>query len=170
MGWRGGWLVSLLVVGVGCGGALEDAGGESGFGQEPSPEAEQVVAQGAFCPPTAAATQRVKTILPPSELGIPRFAASPESFEDFQGTLYFAVNFEDGRRALWRSNGTDAGTTEVRSLPSAPGVGAPNVSSLTATPSRLFFTAADPTRGLELWASDGTSAGTGPVKDLTPGV
>ncbi|RKH39615.1 ELWxxDGT repeat protein, partial [Corallococcus llansteffanensis] len=147
----------------------EDAEGESGFGQEPSPEAEQTVEQEAFCPPTAAATQRVKTILPPSVLGIPRFAASPTSFADFQGTLYFAVNFEDGRRALWKSTGTDAGTTEVRSFPVPAGTGTPDVTRLTATPTQLFFQAPDATRGQELWVSDGTSAGTRFVRDLTPG-
>nr|WP_233582980.1 ELWxxDGT repeat protein [Corallococcus sp. CA053C] len=149
---------------------MEDAGGEHGFGQEPSSEAEQTVEQEAFCPPTAAATQRVKTILPPSELGIPRFAAHPDSFADFQGTLYFAVNFEDGRRELWKSTGTDAGTTRVKSFATTPGVGAPNVSSLTATPTWLFFQAGDAAHGQELWVSDGTNAGTRFVKDLTPGV
>ncbi|MCY1033957.1 hypothetical protein OV207_21060 [Corallococcus sp. BB11-1] len=170
MGWRGGWVVSLLVVGVGCGGDLPDEGAPTGLAQEPTLAPESPVTQEAFCPPTAAATQRVKTILPPSELGIPRFAAAPNNFEDFQGVLHFAVNYEDGRRALWRSTGTDAGTTEVRSFPVTTGGFGATVNSLTATPSQLFFQAPDATRGQELWVSNGTTAGTRLVKDLTPGV
>jgi ELWxxDGT repeat protein len=167
MGWRGGWVVSLLVVGVGCGGPLPEDAVESGLAQGPT-SAPDVTAE-AFCPPTEAGTQRVKTILPPSELGIPRFAVGPGDFADFQGTLHFAVNFEDGRRGLWRSTGTDAGTTQVRAFPATQGNGTPMLSQLTATPTRLFFQAADTATGSELWVSDGTTAGTRLVRDLTPG-
>ncbi|MBN9687601.1 MULTISPECIES: ELWxxDGT repeat protein [unclassified Corallococcus] len=168
MGWRGGWVLSLLVVGVGCGGALPEEQTEAGLAQEPT-LAPEVTAEG-LCLPTAAGTQRVKTILPPSELGIPRFAMGPGSFVDFKGALHFAVNGEDGRRGLWRSTGTDAGTTEVRFFPPTQGPETPFLSGLTATPERLFFQAPDAAHGLELWVSDGTTAGTRMVKDLTPGV
>nr|WP_306440941.1 ELWxxDGT repeat protein [Corallococcus aberystwythensis] len=123
----------------------------------------------ALCLPTAAGTQRVKTILPPSELGIPRFAMGPGAFVDFKGTLHFAVNFEDGRRGLWRSTGTDAGTTPVRSFAATAGTSTPRLSRLAATPAQLFFQAPDTVHGNELWVSDGTTAGTRLVKDLTPG-
>ncbi|WP_375743505.1 hypothetical protein NR800_36050 [Corallococcus interemptor] len=168
MGWRGGWVWSLLVVGVGCGGALPEEQAEAALAQEPT-STPDVTAEG-LCLPTAAGTQRVKTLLPPSELGIPRFAMGPGSFVDFQGTLHFAVNGEDGRRGLWRSTGTDAGTTEVRFFPPTQGRETPLLSGLTATPSRLFFQAPDAAHGLELWVSNGTTAGTRMVKDLTPGV
>ncbi|MBN8469104.1 hypothetical protein JYJ95_21585 [Corallococcus exiguus] len=168
MGWRGGWVMSLLVVGVGCGGALPEELTEAELAQEPTSTPE-VTAEG-LCLPTAAGTQRVKTILPPSELGIPRFAMGPGSFVDFQGTLHFAVNDEDGRRGLWRSTGTDAGTTEVKGFPATAGTWTPLLSQLTATPAQLFFQAPDATHGAELWVSNGTTAGTRMVKDLTPGV
>ncbi len=167
MGWRGGWVMSLLVVGVGCGGALPEEQAEAGLAQEPTP-APEVTAEG-LCLPTDAGTQRVKTILPPSELGIPRFTMGPGGFEDFQGTLHFAVNYEDGRRGLWRTTGTDAGTTEVKAFPATAGDSTPLLSQLTATPTRLFFQAPDAAAGAELWVSDGTTAGTRRVKDLTPG-
>lgn len=163
MSWRGGWMVSLLVVGAGCGGALPDEGLVGS-----SVEVEQGL-DSSYCLPTEASTQRVKTILPPSELGSALFAAGPGPFEDFRGMLHFAVNFEDGRRALWKSDGTEAGTTQVKSLPDSAGTFWPIVTGLTATPSRLFFMAGDPDHGMELWASDGTGAGTALVKDLTPG-
>ncbi|RYZ38517.1 MAG: hypothetical protein EOO71_23705, partial [Myxococcaceae bacterium] len=147
---------------------LEDTGAEAELAQEPTQAPDLTVTQEAFCPPTAAATQRVKTILPPSELGIPRFAASPTNFVDFQGALHFAVNYEDGRSALWKSTGTDAGTAAVKDFPVGPAF-SPRVLQLTPTPTRLFFMAPDATRGQELWVSDGTGAGTRFVKDLTPG-
>ncbi|RKH39802.1 hypothetical protein D7Y23_35785, partial [Corallococcus sp. AB050B] len=151
----------------GCGGALPEEGTEAGLAQEHT-SAPEVTAEG-LCLPTAAGTQRVKTLLPPSELGIPRFAMGPGSFVDFQGTLHFAVNGEDGRRGLWRSTGTDAGTTEVRFFPPTEGAFTPLLSQLTATPARLFFVAPDAAHGSELWVSDGTTAGTRLVRDLTPG-
>ncbi|WP_163867545.1 hypothetical protein [Myxococcus eversor] len=163
MSWRGGWMVSLLVVGAGCGGALPE---------EESAASSADVEQGldaSYCLPTEASTQRVKAILPPSELGSALFSAGPGPFEDFRGTLHFAVNFEDGRRALWKSDGTEAGTLQVKSLPNSTGTFWPVVTNLTATPSRLFFMAGDSAHGMELWASDGTGPGTALVKDLTPG-
>ncbi|NOK23406.1 hypothetical protein HMI50_41130, partial [Corallococcus carmarthensis] len=152
---------------VGCGGALPEEQAEAGLAQEPT-FAPEVTAEGP-CLPTAAGTQRVKTILPPSELGIPRFAMGPGSFVDFKGALHFAVNQEDGRRGLWRSTGTDAGTTEVKGFPATAGSGTPLLSQLTATPAQLFFQAPDAAHGSELWVSDGTTAGTRMVKDVTPG-
>ncbi|NOJ97708.1 hypothetical protein HMI51_32800, partial [Corallococcus coralloides] len=152
----------------GCGGALPEEQAEAGLAQEPT-FAPEVTAEG-LCLPTGAGTQRVKTILPPSELGIPRFALGPDSFVDFKGTLHFAVNDEDGRRGLWRSTGTDAGTTQVKGFPATAGNRTPRLSQLTATPSQLFFMAPDAANGLELWVSDGTTANTRLVKDLTPGV
>ncbi|RKG71555.1 hypothetical protein D7W79_30705, partial [Corallococcus exercitus] len=152
----------------GCGGALPEDGTEAGLAQEPT-SAPEVTAE-ALCLPTSAGTQRVKTILPPSELGIPRFAMGPGGFVDFKGTLHFAVNFEDGRRGLWRSTGTDAGTTEVKGFPATSGSSTPLLSQLAATPTQLFFQAPDAAHGSELWVSDGTTAGTRLVKDVTPGV
>ncbi|RKG67569.1 hypothetical protein, partial [Corallococcus terminator] len=150
-------------------GGLEDTEAEAALAQEPTQALDPSVTQESFCPPTAAATQRVKTILPPSELGIPRFAAAPDSFANLQGTLHFAVNYEDGRRSLWKSTGTDAGTTEVKSFSVTGDRFDPLVDSLTATATQLFFQAPDVARGKELWVSNGTNAGTRIVKDLTPG-
>ncbi|MBZ4413945.1 hypothetical protein K8640_37550 [Myxococcus sp. XM-1-1-1] len=164
MSWRGGWMVSsLLVLGAGCGGALP--------GEEvpaPAEEAEERL-DGSYCLPTEDSTQRVKTILPPSDIGIPRYASSPSDFVRFKGQLHFAVNYEDGKRALWRSNGAAAGTTEIKSLPATEGNFTPPLGGLTPTSSLLFFRAADVVHGTELWVSDGTSGGTRMVEDLTPG-
>ncbi|MFY0579466.1 ELWxxDGT repeat protein [Cystobacter fuscus] len=117
-----------------------------------------------LCLPDEASTQRVRTILPPVEFPS-RLSPTPESLVEFGGQLYFAVNLEDGRGALWKSDGTEAGTVAVREFPATSQVG-----SLTALPSLLFFQAADAEHGFELWVSDGTSEGTRLLKDVTPGV
>ncbi|WP_338867733.1 ELWxxDGT repeat protein [Myxococcus stipitatus] len=165
MAWRTGWLVSLLVMGVGCGGPLP------GEEDEPPASSEDLLTpRDAQCSlPSSDSTKRVKTILPPSQIGIPRFAEAPNGFVKFKGQLYFAVNFEDGQRALWKSNGTEAGTTHIQGFPATDGRFTRPLASLAAGPTRLFFQVPDLTHGNELWVSDGTTAGTRLVKDLTPG-
>jgi ELWxxDGT repeat protein len=88
---------------------------------------------------------------------------------EFQGQLFFAINFEDGRMALWKSTGTEAGTVEVRSFPGESSVGFPRLGRLTPAGDRLFFLASEAATGHELWVTDGTSGGTRLVGDLTPG-
>ncbi|WP_245814265.1 ELWxxDGT repeat protein [Cystobacter ferrugineus] len=122
-----------------------------------------------LCLPDEASTQRVRTILPPTDYP-PRLAPVPASFVEFGGQLYFAVNDEAGRGALWKSDGTEAGTVAVKEFPVTEGSFIPSVRGLTALPSLLFFQAADADHGSELWVSDGTSGGTRVLKDLTPGV
>ncbi|MFY0579464.1 ELWxxDGT repeat protein [Cystobacter fuscus] len=122
-----------------------------------------------LCLPDEASTQRVRTIFPPTEF-IPRLSSFPESLEEFRGQLYFAANFDDGRRALWKSDGTEAGTVLVKQFPVTEAHMTPWVRELTASASLLFFQAADAEHGSELWVSDGTSEGTRLLKDLTPGV
>src|SRR5262249_19242146 len=80
-------------------------------------------------------------------------------------------------QALWRTDGTAAGTKLVKQT-NTQGVagndygGGPGDSLLTAprqltvVGTRLFFAASDGTHGDEVWVSDGTAAGTRMVKDL----
>ncbi|WP_395850637.1 ELWxxDGT repeat protein [Cystobacter fuscus] len=158
--WREGMGLFLLTLGVGCGGPLPDEGEQV---------ATREVTSALLCLPDEASTQRVRTIFPPTEF-IPRLSPAPESFEEFRGQLYFAANFDDGRRALWKSNGTEAGTVLVKEFPVTAAHMTPSVGDLTASASLLFFQAADAEHGSELWVSDGTSGGTRLLKDLTPGV
>lgn len=62
---------------------------------------------------------------------------------------------------LWKTDGTQSGTSLVRSIGS--GYGITNVNGT------LYFAANDGTHGDELWKSDGTSSGTALVKDINPG-
>jgi ELWxxDGT repeat protein len=171
-GWRAGMVVCGLAVA--CGGPLPDeglspdtSGEEAGASSEPVPGSDEPSPQW-WCPPTAGETQRVKTILPPSQFG-GRYAAVPESLVEFRGQLFFAVNFEDGRMALWRSTGSEAGTVEVRAFPALPPWSFPRLGELTPARDTLFFLANEAATGSELWVTDGTPGGTRQVVDLTPG-
>jgi ELWxxDGT repeat protein len=73
---------------------------------------------------------------------------------------------EDGV-ALWKSDGSEAGTVRVKDL------AADSVSEVVTAGDALFFTIADAWGVNELWKSDGTQAGTTPLPgsgphDLTP--
>jgi ELWxxDGT repeat protein len=92
----------------------------------------------------------------------------PWSLADFQGSLYFLALTGDGRRGLWRTNGTAAGTVLVRALgPITPYD--PEPGRLTVAGDRLFFVADDGEHGVELWVTDGTASGTVLVRDIAPG-
>ena len=83
---------------------------------------------------------------------------------------YFSANDGNGHRghnsALWRTDGTNAGTTIVKNGKSYQGLG-PN--NLTLIDNKLFFSGCTSTPwDVELWVSDGTEAGTHMVKDIMP--
>lgn len=155
------WCAGLMAAGLalGCGGALPDEGSWD--------EGQAAEAAAELCAPAGDA-QRVKTILPPSD-NISRYAPKPESLVEFRGQLYFAVNFEDGRMALWKSAGTEATTTEVKGFAALPPWSFPRLDALTPAGDTLFFLATESPTGRELWATDGTAGGTRLVTDLTPG-
>ena len=82
---------------------------------------------------------------------------------DLNGTFFFAASDGVAGTALWKTNGTPAGTVLVKRLSLRRIVG-----PLTAINGRLWFPADDGVHGDELWTSDGTEAGTVMV-DATPG-
>ncbi|HSD24402.1 MAG TPA: hypothetical protein VLB79_08765, partial [Solirubrobacterales bacterium] len=84
---------------------------------------------------------------------------------DFNGTLYFSAgdaNFQGS--ALWRSDGTESGTTMVKDF----GPGSSLYLQPTSTGGTLYFTASLGPGPIpnELWRSDGTEAGTTLVKQV----
>ena len=89
-------------------------------------------------------------------------SSSPGNLTNVSGTLFFTANDGVHGYTLWKSDGTEAGTTWV-------GSGVSGLSRLTNVNGTLFF-AAYGADGNELWKSDGTSAGTTLVKDIFPGV
>jgi ELWxxDGT repeat protein len=107
----------------------------------------------------------VKDLFPPSDAW-PGAGFGPGLLVNFQNHLFFAAFFEDGRTGLWTSDGTEAGTVQVKDFPAFQDTG---VRELTPLGSRLFFAAGDAAHGQELWVSDGTPDGTRLLKDIEPG-
>lgn len=73
--------------------------------------------------------------------------STPANLVNFNGILYFRANDGSGN-ALWRSDGTTAGTFKV-------GTGITQPGNLTVVGNNLFFRAG--TGGGELWKTDGTT-------------
>ncbi len=92
-------------------------------------------------------------------------------FTNVNGVLFFDATVFDSsdfsyREALWKSDGTDAGTVLVKQI--FPG-GSSGLKQFFNVNGTLFFQANDGIHGYELWKSDGTEAGTVLVKDIWPG-
>ncbi len=86
---------------------------------------------------TAKGTTLVKDIVPGSA------GSNPQNLTVVNGVAYFGA-----AGGLWRSDGTNAGTFQLKTFANSP-------SELTDVNGTLFFNA-----GWELWRSDGTAAGT----------
>ena len=109
---------------------------------------------------TEAGTEMVKAVIDPAG---PDGRDLPQDLTDVNGTLYFlaasAINFSEARE-LWRSDGTEAGTTEVKQINVQSALGGLGIDpDLTAYKGNVYFTA-----GGALWRSDGTPRGTTIIK------
>jgi ELWxxDGT repeat protein len=102
---------------------------------------------------TTTGTSMVKDINPTP--GPPSGPSShPSWLTNVAGTLFF--NADDGTHyGLWRSDGTEAGTTLVKEGVVGPGLAVGRI---------LYFLGDDGLPGQALWRSDGTEAGTSLVK------
>lgn len=94
-------------------------------------------------------------------------SSSPSFLVSIGTTLFFASKNRTTGNELWKSDGTRAGTVQVKDI--FPGVSNSNPLFLTNVNGTLYFTANDGTWGFELWKSDGTTAGTVQVKDIVAG-
>ncbi len=103
------------------------------------------------------------------------FSGTSSWLTKFGNFVYFAANNGVDGVELWRSDGTDAGTTLFANInstaPAASSSSSP--ASLTVSGGRMFFTAtsgatAAVPSGVELYSTDGTT--TALVSDITPGV
>ena len=124
---------------------------------------------------TASGTVLVKDIFPGTTNSTPN-SANPTNLTNVNNVLFFTANDGTTGTELWKSDGTNSGTTLVKDIfpgsTTSSGATVPNSSlpqNLTAVGSTLFFIANDGTTGQELWKSDGTISGTVEVTDLTPG-
>jgi ELWxxDGT repeat protein len=164
-------MVLLCSLALGCGGPLpEESDPEDERSQAGSPsELEEGELSAMRRRPELGRARLIKDIFPPVE-GPAWWGPYPESLVEFRERLYFAVNLEDGRKGLWKSDGTAAGTVPVKEYAASPGdTSSGALSELTPLGSRLFFVVGDATHGRELWVSDGTTGGTRLVKDITSG-
>jgi ELWxxDGT repeat protein len=82
------------------------------------------------------------------------------------GDLVYFVRNED---AIWVTDGTQAGTREVRRFPPPLGPAKSDPRDLVAVGGVVYFTVYDGNNDRELWKSDGTFAGTLRVKDINSG-
>jgi ELWxxDGT repeat protein len=79
------------------------------------------------------------------------------------GDVFFAANDGSHGTALWKSDGTQAGTVLVKDID--PG----RFSAGVVLGDEIYFDAVDGVHGVELWKSDGTADGTVLVKDIEAG-
>jgi ELWxxDGT repeat protein len=93
----------------------------------------------------------------------------PRYLTNVNGTLFFVADDGAAGFELWKSDGTEPGTSLVKDI--YPGNNAldPRPRNLVNVNGTLFFTADDGATGEELWQSDGTDAGTVRVGDIVPG-
>ncbi|MEI9809535.1 MAG: ELWxxDGT repeat protein [Bacteroidota bacterium] len=113
---------------------------------------------------TEAGTTLVKDINP-GPTGIT--AVTPPIMVEMNGFLYFNANHPTYGQELWRTDGTEAGTTLVKdAVAGTTGIGPNNLFVINGT---IYFTASMSATGVELWKSDGTAAGTVLLKDINPG-
>jgi ELWxxDGT repeat protein len=80
--------------------------------------------------------------------------------------LFWYVRRNNGTAALWKSNGTFGGTTEVASFASSSSQGCVTMAALDG---HVYFRGFDNEHGAEPWISDGTNGGTHLLTDLYPG-
>jgi ELWxxDGT repeat protein len=118
---------------------------------------------------TEAGTFRIPNVIAAGPNGGAQCAASPVSqLADFGGILIFAGTTNDGSGSfeLWRSDGTESGTFQVKDIFLGSNASFPHC--FTEAGGTLYFVADHPTTGIELWRTDGTEAGTFQVKDIDP--
>ena len=92
--------------------------------------------------------------------------AEAESLVVHGGWLYFGGDAGETGLELWRTDGTETGTSLVADIRPGP-VGSEPRAPVSAG-ERVYFTAAG-SGGRELWRSDGTAGGTLQVADIFPG-
>src|SRR5215218_8227341 len=113
------------------------------------------------------------------DCGIPKGWSHPDTVTVMGKQVFFAA--DDGKHGveLWKSDGTEKGTTLVKDINTVKGNSNPNdkgdaltrsaeVEKLFVVGKTLYFTASDGKHGVELWKRDGTRSGTKLVKSINP--
>ncbi|GAB3518062.1 hypothetical protein GCM10027442_38320 [Emticicia fontis] len=93
----------------------------------------------------------------------------PINLTEMNGLLYFMAADATLGRELWKSDGTEAGTTLVKDVNPGSAIGFYSNSYMINGGGTLYFSGYSDANGFELWKSDGSTAGTVLVKDIVPG-
>ncbi|WNG48558.1 HYR domain-containing protein [Archangium minus] len=99
-----------------------------------------------------------------SRLKLTPVAGAPIELAAHGGFLFFAGSDSITGFELWKSDGTDSGTTLVKDIVEKSGSSQP--SQFTSVGGALYFLARDASGGRELWKTDGTGAGTVRVANI----
>lgn len=113
---------------------------------------------------TEAGTVMVKDINAGTSAGLVQSTLYGQMATVVGDVFYFSATAQGAGTELWRSDGTEAGTFQVKDI--YPGQVGSAPQHLTNVGGTLFFTADDSVNGKELWKSDGSQAGTVLVKNI----
>jgi large repetitive protein len=94
-------------------------------------------------------------------------SSTPVFKADLNGIAFFIADDGVHGNELWRSDGTEEGTSMVKDI--NPGINGSFIAEIIVSNGTLFFPAGDAEHGMELWKSDGTEEGTVLVADIFPG-
>ncbi len=118
---------------------------------------------------TSAGTRLVKDVSPGPGYGVPY---GYSGITAVGSTAFFQGFTADHRFELWKSDGTEAGTAEVKNATTVKSSLPVFLGHLTSTFGRIggrfLFDADDGISGLEPWVTDGTAASTQQLADLGP--
>ncbi len=126
---------------------------------------------------TRTGTLRLADIDPGAGDGLPEPEDESPEFAVLDGAFYFLAHEPNTGVELWRSDGSAAGTWQLKDINPGPANGFINrydwIDSyravFTVIGHTLYFVASDGVHGFELWRTDGTRDGTAMVADAIPG-
>ncbi len=114
---------------------------------------------------TDAGTIQVKDMNPGSSNGLSNTGFKTKVI--FNNELYFWATDGVHGRELWKTDGTELGTTMIKDINPAGDNGFLN-STILKMNNKLYFWANDNINGVELWETDGSELGTQLFKDMNP--
>lgn len=118
---------------------------------------------------TTDGTYMLKDICPGSDSWDDPYSSYPEYFCAMGDYVYFRANTVEYGFELWKTDGTEVGTTMVADIFPGAGSGMDLSNYFGVYNDEIYFQAKNSISSrVELWKSDGTEAGTVLVKDINP--